>query len=213
MGLRKTILATGEWYHVFNRSSHNIPLFKGKRDHYIFSEAMKYYLQPNPPTRFSIYKKQKSKFPLSLKKKLVKIVSFCFMPNHLHFALRQEMDNGIRQFMQRLLNSYAHYYNLKYQARGHVFEGNFKAVHIETEEQLIHLSRYIHLNPVTAFLIENPEKFPYSSYKIYLNQVKDEIIDPSPVMENFNPRSYREFILDQKDYQRKLDEIKHLVLE
>lgn len=174
---------------------------------------MKYYLQPNPPTRFSIYKKQKSKFPLSLKKKLVKIVSFCFMPNHLHFALRQEMDNGIRQFMQRLLNSYAHYYNLKYQARGHVFEGNFKAVHIETEEQLIHLSRYIHLNPVTAFLIENPEKFPYSSYKIYLNQVKDEIIDPSPVMENFNPRSYREFILDQKDYQRKLDEIKHLVLE
>ncbi|MBI4990582.1 transposase [Candidatus Gottesmanbacteria bacterium] len=135
------------------------------------------------------------------------------MPTHFHFTLKQEMDNGIRQFIQRLSNSYAHYFNLKSQTKGPVFEGNFKAVRVETDEQLFHLSRYIHLNPVTGYLVEKPEDYHYSSYLIYLGKEKSNIVDPRMIIANISRENYQKFVLDQKDYQRKLSYIKHLLLE
>lgn len=214
MGLRKTILATGEYYHILNRSIQGIPIFKGKRENILFLEAMEYYLQPNPPTRFSIYRVGIEKYQINLEEHLVSIINFCIMPNHFHFTLRQEKENGIRKFIQRLTNSFAHYFNLKYKNRGPLFEGNFKAVRIETDEQLIHLSRYIHLNPVTAYLVENPEDYPYSSYQAYLEKEDSEIVDPSPILEQFpSPEKYQNFVQSQKDYQRELERIRHLILE
>ncbi|MBI2622289.1 transposase [Candidatus Microgenomates bacterium] len=136
------------------------------------------------------------------------------MPNHFHLMLRQEKDDGIKQFMHRISNSFAHYYAIKNKQRGHVFEGNFKAVHVETEEQLLHLSRYIHLNPVTAYLVNKPEDYPHSSYRVYLGEESSEIVDPTVAISHFSSREkYREFVMLQKDYQRKLQEIKHLLLE
>ena len=214
MPIRKTILATGEIYHIFNRSVQGIPIFRGQREYNLFLEATKYYLQPNPPTRFSIYRTSKDKFTINLGQKLVTIINFCLMPNHFHFTLRQEKENGIRRFIQKISNSFAHYFSLKYQNRGHVFEGKFKAVMIENDNQLLHLSRYIHLNPVTAFLTENPKDYPYSSYLTYLGKEKLEIIDPSLVLDQFSsPNKYEKFVLDQKDYQRTIEKIKHLILE
>ena len=214
MGARKTILATGEIYHIFNHSVQGIPIFRGQRECNLFLEAMKFYLQPKPPTRFSIYRVSKDRFPIKLNLKLVTIINFCLMPNHFHFTLRQEMEKGIRRFIQRLTNSFAHYFSVKYKNKGAVFEGNFKAVHVETDEQLFHLSRYIHLNPVTAYLVEKPENYPYSSYQVYLGDEKSEIVNPSLILTHFaSPKKYQEFVADQKDYQRVLGKIKHLFLE
>lgn len=214
MAIRKTILATGEVYHIFNHSVQGIPILKGERECEIFMEAMKYYLQPNPPIKFSIYRVSKDRFPINLDMKLVTIINYCLMPNHFHFTLRQEKENGIRKFIQRLSNSFAHYFNVKYKNRGPVFEGNFKAIRIENDEQLFHLSRYIHLNPVTSYLVENPQDYIYSSYRTYLQKKISEFVDPSLVLNNFSsPVKYEEFVLDQKDYQRVLGEIKHLISE
>lgn len=211
MPRRKTTLATDEHYHIFNRSVRDLPIFKNKKDYQTFLEATKYYLQVDPLVKFSDYKAGKP--PLNLKKKMATIVSFCIMPTHFHFILKQEQDEGIRQFVQKLSNSFAHFFNLKYRSRGPVFEGNFKAIHIETDEQLWHLSRYIHLNPVTAYLVESPKDYPYSSYLTYLEEEKNEIVDPSIIMGNFTPETYQKFVLVQKDYQRELEKIKHLLLE
>lgn len=214
MGLRKTILATGQIYHVFNRSVAAVPIFKGERECRLFLEAIKFYLQAKPPTRFSIYRTNKERFPINLDSKLVTIISYALMPNHFHFLLRQEQESGIKKFIQRLTNSFAHYFVLKYRKSGHVFEGNFKAIRVERNEQLLHLSRYIHLNPVTAYIVENPINFPYSSYKVYLGEEPSDIIDPSIIVSQFSTRrAYEKFVLDQKDYQRRLDEIRHLTLE
>lgn len=214
MSLRKVILATHEIYHVFNHSVASIPIFKGERECRLFLEATRFYLQPNPPTRFSIYRYSKDRFSIKLDSRLVTVISFCLMPNHFHFILRQEENNGIKKFVQKLTNSFAHYYILKYKKRGHVFEGNFKAVRIETDEQLIHLSRYIHLNPVTSYLVERPEDYLYSSYRNYLGKETSDIINPQLVLNQFSsPNHYQLFVLDQIDYQRKLEEIKHLLLE
>lgn len=136
------------------------------------------------------------------------------MPNHFHFTLRQEQDYGIKKFIQRLTNSFAHYYSTKTNISGHVFQGNFKAVHVETDEQLLHLSRYIHLNPVTAYIVEQPEDYPYSSYNVYIGDQKVEFVDPSLVLKQFSSsEKYRNFVNDQKDYQRTLNAIKHMVSE
>ncbi len=214
MGLRKVILATHEIYHVFNHSVAGIPIFKGERECRLFLEAMRFYLQSNPPTRFSLYRYNKERFYIKLDSRLVTIISFCLMPNHFHFILRQEADNGIKQFIQKLTNSFAHYYILKYKKRGHVFEGNFKAVWIETDEQLIHLSRYIHLNPVTSYLVKRPEDYLYTSYRNYLTKEPSDFVNPLPVLSLFSsPKSYQRFVRDQIDYQKKLAEIKHLLLE
>jgi len=214
MALRKTFLATGEVYHVLNRSSYGFPIFKGKREREYFLEAMGYYIQANPPTKFSLYKIKKDMFSVSLKDRLVTIINFCIMPTHFHFTLRQDKDDGIKKFIQKLTSSFAHYFAIKNRSSGHVFEGNFKAIRVENEEQLIHLSRYIHLNPVSSYLVENPEDYLYSSYRVYLGKEKSFIVDPSLVLSNFSsPLEYERFVLSQKDYQRKIEKIKHLLLE
>lgn len=214
MPRRNTIFAPGEFYHVFNHSVASIPIFKGDRESEIFLDCIKFYLQLKPPTKFSTFRKSRQSFPLNLNEKITSIINYCFMPNHFHFTLREDRKDGIKEFIQRISNSFAHYFSLKYKRRGHVFEDRFKATHIETEEQLIHLSRYIHLNPVTSYLVERPEDYPYSSYKIYLGKESLDFIDPSPILSHFSSKlKYREFVLSQKDYQRKLNEIKHLVFE
>ncbi|MCM8826817.1 MAG: hypothetical protein NC904_04785 [Candidatus Omnitrophica bacterium] len=93
--------------------------------------------------------------------------------------------------MSRVSNSYARYFNIKYGRRGPLWEGTFKNVLVNNDEQLLHLTRYIHLNPTTAFLVERPEDWSFSSYREYLDKEdKDKI-----------------------GYQRDLEMIKHLVFE
>ncbi len=67
------------------------------------------------------------------------------MPNHFHLILRQKVENGITKFMRKLGTGYTNYFNTKYQRSGALFQGNFKAIDIQKDEYLMHLSRYIHL--------------------------------------------------------------------
>lgn len=214
MSLRKVALITGETYHVFSHSVQNIPIFKGEREGRLFLEAMRFYLQQNPPVKFSVYRTSRDRFPIKLDKKIVTVICYCLMPTHFHLILRQEQDDGIKQFMHRVLNSFAHYICIKFDMRGHIFEGNFKAVRVEDEEQLVHLSRYIHLNPVTSYLVENPSDFSFSSYPIYLGKNSSDFICPSPVLQHFSSsKKYEEFVMDQKDYQRNLQYLKYCIFE
>lgn len=136
------------------------------------------------------------------------------MPTHFHLLVRQEKDEGIRTSIQRSMSAYSHYYNIKYKKRGSLFESTFKSVRVESEEQLLHLSRYIHLNAATDYLVEKPEDYPYSSLHLFLSGQIPPPFDPFPIMTNFKKKEkYLEFLYDQKDYQRKLDAIKHLTLE
>lgn len=214
MPRRKTLLITGEIYHIFNRSIGNIPIFKDSRECSLFIEAMKFYLQPKPPTKFSVYRKSRNSFPINLSNPLVTIINYCLMPNHFHITLRQEKDEGIRQFMHKISNSFAHYFSLKHKRKGHLFEDKFKAVRVEDDDQLSHLSRYIHLNPVTSYLVENPDDYPFSSYRVYLGKEKTDYLDPSYILSHFSTKkSYKNFVMEQKDYQRSLGKIKHLLIE
>lgn len=214
-------LVNDEVYHVFNRGIDKRPTFTDKLELKRALRVLKYYQSSSPPIKLSrfltlhhddqdLITKQMSKLP-----KLVNILSFCLMPNHFHFLLKQLQDNGISTFLSLLQNSYTRYFNTKHERVGPLFLDQFKAVRIETDEQLIHVSRYIHLNPYSSFITKSWEdllKYRWSSLPEYLT--KAEICDTDFILSLFkNARSYKKFVSDQADYQRKLDVIKHLTLE
>lgn len=210
MPLRKFIFANEEFYHLFSRSVYRQPIFEREKDAKIFLQVMEYYTQSAPPVKFSYFRKSRDKYSLNFQDRLVTIVSFCLMPNHFHISVCQEKQKGVPMFMHRVLNSFSHYYQKKHERHGPVFESQYKAVHIETNEQLIHLSRYHHLNPVTAYIVDHPKDYPFSSYHHYLGR-ESPVIDPSHVLHQFaSPESYEKFVLNRKEYQRELEKIKHL---
>ena len=84
----------------------------------------------------------------SSRDKLVSILAFVFMPNHIHLLLRQEKEGGISRFLQKLNTGHAKYFNEKYKRVGPLFQGRFKAVHIENNEYLKTIFVYIHTNPL-----------------------------------------------------------------
>ena len=220
---RKLVFANDEIYHVFNRGVEKRPTFTDKRELSRALLTLDFYRFAKPPVKLSkflvIPKDQQKKFLENLKKefeKLIEIICFCLMPNHFHFMLKQKLDNGISTFVSNFTNSFTRYFNTKHERIGPLFEGIFKAVRIESEEQLIHTSRYIHLNPVSSFLIEPEEleTYQWSSYPEYL-RLSDKNLATKEFVLNFFPsiEAYKKFVLNQVDYSRQLELIKHLTLE
>ena len=225
MPYRRTPLAPGEVYHVFNRSIASQPDFRNQKDYQRIIDVTSYYRFKNLPLRFSHYNRlsqvQKDKFNKNYifgNKPMLDIIAYSIMPNHFHFLLQPFISKAISDFMRNMQNSYSKYFNTKYDRTGSLFQFMFKAVHIENEEQLIHVSRYIHLNPVTAYLLEvdQLERYSWSSFKDYLSDkgAANSFVNPNLVLSQFQTRgAYKKFVFDQVDYQRELDKIKHLTLE
>ena len=148
------------------------------------------------------------------KNKLINIIAYCLMPTHIHLVLQQLEDNGISIFMNNLLNSYTRYFNIRHKRKGPLWVGRFKRVVVSTDEQLLHLTRYVHLNPVTSYLIEKPESWAYGSYNEYCSQgTTDEEMCCYENILDIDSKSYKKFVNDRKEYQRELAKIKELMLE
>ncbi|MBI4999429.1 transposase [Candidatus Gottesmanbacteria bacterium] len=217
-------LITDQVYHVLNRGTGSQPIFGGKRDYQRIWEAIFYYQNQNPGLSYSHFARlpleQRTDFLNKLKAKsnfLVEIITLCLLPNHFHLLLKQIKNGGISLFMSNLSNSYTRYFNTKNKRIGHLFQGKFKAVRIETDEQLLHVSRYIHLNPYSSYIVKNLgqlEVYPYSSLPEYLGISKSSFFQKGIILNQFkNVVAYKKFVFDQADYQRKLEELKYLTLE
>lgn len=136
------------------------------------------------------------------------------MPNHFHLLLKQTSDNGISKFMGKTLNSYTRYFNTLNKRVGPLFQGAFKAVRIKTGEQLLHISRYIHLNPYVSNIVKDPSLYKWSSFNAYADGRANTNTNKKIVLELFkNSREYVNFVLDHSEYARELERIKHLVFE
>ena len=173
---------------------------------------MLYYLIEGPKPRFSIFSPTTT--ILDTTKKIVDIISYCLMPNHFHFLLRQTRKIGITEFVSKLSNSFTKYLNIKNNRIGPLLQGDFKAVHVETNEQLIHLSRYIHLNPLVGYVTKDLDNYRWSSYLEYINPSNTGICDKKIILDQFKSKEdYKQFVLDQEDYGKKLEIIKHQLLD
>lgn len=224
MSYRKQPIFPDQIYHVFNRSIALQPIFSEAKDYQRFLNVVDFYRFASPGLRFSHYNRllseDKKTFIEKLQKegkKQISIFAFCLMPNHFHFLLKELENNGIRKFSSNLQNSYAKYFNTKRKRSGSLFQEMFKAVRIESDEQLVHVARYIHLNPFTFFLIKGVNQlknYPWSSFNNYLQMGKFEFLETDFLMSFFRSKEeFETFTFDQANYQRQLEEIKHLTLE
>ena len=150
MPYRKTIFVNGEIYHVFNRSVARQPIYLSDTYYHRALEVLAYYNNLNVPIRYSHF----SRLPVSTKneileslnkenQKLVQVLAFCFMPNHVHFLIKEIREKGISTFMRKFQNSYAKYFNTKTKRSGSVFQSMFKAVRILTREHYRQIQNYL----------------------------------------------------------------------
>lgn len=224
MTYRKFPIVTEHIYHIFNRSIARQPIFPSNRDYQRALDVLSFYSYFNPPLRFSHLKRlpesQKTDLMDSLKKKgdmQIELYTFSFMPNHIHFLIKEIREKGISTFMSNLQNSYAKYFNTKNDRSGGLFQQMFKSVLIETDEQFMHVARYIHLNPVTAFIVKSVDElsnYPWTSFSAYVGKYNMDFLNKEFLLSFFSSLDHLiNFTKDQVDYQRKLDKIKHLLLE
>lgn len=223
MPYRITPLVSDHYYHIFNRGVAHQPTFLLAKDYERFLIYLSYYRHKKAPVRLS----KLLQIRVDIRKKIltglettndtiVDIIAYCCMPNHFHILLKQHVDGGVSLFMKKITDGYTRYFNTKHQRVGPVFQGAFKAVLINTNEQLLHVSRYIHLNPVVSVVIRENDflSFPWSSLQSYINNKSSQFVNSQPVLENFrNSQKYLEFVRDQIDYGKHLEEIKHLTFE
>ncbi len=210
---------TGEIYHVFTKSIAGFRIFDDDDEFFRIKEISRYYQQKDLALKFSRFKELQERLeikpkPITLDERIVDIIVYCFMPTHIHLILKQLEDRAISVYMNNILNSYTRYFNIRHKRKGPLWEGRFKKVLMVTDEQLLHLTRYIHLNPVTAHIIEKPEQWGASSYNEYLNKGHFEYrITFFENVLDIITSDYKEFVEDRKDYQRELKEIEYMLLE
>lgn len=184
--------AQNQIYHIFNRGCNKQNIF--------FSERNYLYLL--------------RKIKESYREYGVGNLAYCLMPNHYHFLLRQETERPLSDWLQRLFNGYVQALNKELDRSGTLFQGRPKHVLIETDEQLVHVVRYIHINPVKAGLAGQPEDWRYSNYLEWIEARSGTLVDrefigsyfaavadyrefvSSYLEENFGESKYRELYLD-----------------
>jgi len=203
MPFRKIPIVIGEIYHIFNRSVARQPIFLTIKDFNRAIECIKFYQHGNLPMRFSHYnrlpKEQKNRMSKQIQSypQIVEILSFCLIPNHVHFLLKGLTEKGAIQFMSNFQNSYAKYFNLKYERRGHVFESKFNAKHIVDDNYLLRVSSYIHLNPKDLRAYKRKEQdYPWSTFQDYVKENRwGKLLCTNPINDHFsNPREHYNFV-------------------
>jgi len=220
MANRKVPLVTDEFYHIYTRSIAYFRIFRSSADYKRIIETIRFYTAQKPPYKFSQYlelldqsKKEKLQ-QINNRDKLVHVIAYCIMPTHIHLVLRQMQDGGISKYANLILKSYSKYFNIKYNRLGPLWEGRFKNILVESDEQLLHLTRYIHLNPVSISLVSKAADWEFSSYKEYLGLMNEEnsICKFSDCLD-ISVSEYKTFVDERIEYQRELETIKHLLLE
>jgi len=192
----------GGYYHIYNRGVNKDIIFKDQQDYSVFLRFLKEYLLPPNHHDLEILRKiAPRRIPINCFVD-IDLLAYCLMPNHFHLFVKQKTSEGLKTFMKALATNYVIYFNRKYDRIGPLFQGIYKAVLIQNESYLLHMTRYIHTNPVELFARDGPlQDYLYSSYSIYLGKKKYEWVKPDEILSMFSKGTkrydlYRKFIED-----------------
>ena len=210
--------APDSYYHIYNRGVAKQKIFLDEQDYKTFLSYFKFYLTLPEP---GLQDLQGPTLKVSPSRKLrnfyeeIKLLAYCLLPNHFHLFVFQKDIYGITDFMRSLITKYSTYFNKKYKRVGPVFQGNYKAVMVKTENQFVYLSKYIHRNPLPLPTRLDLEGYKYSSYLNYLGLINQTWLDTSEILSYFSKfntgESYKKFVeeVDETDLIR----IKDLMLD
>lgn len=220
---RKKEYLENSYYHIYNRGVEKRTIFLDLQDYNVFLSYLQTYLIPKDIEHLqecladitsSPREKDKARKLLRLNNfsEEISLIAYCLMPNHFHFFIKQNHAESMDIFMNSLATRYTMYFNKKYKRVGSLYQGVYKAVSVETENQLLHLSRYIHKQAL-ALQGQALQTGQPSSYLDYIGEVKNDWVHPEEVINYFseeNPTlTYRAF-MDQDEI---IDDISPLILE
>jgi putative transposase len=164
----------GAKYHITSRGIRKSTLFYDPGDYQVYLKLLR---------------ETKKKYPFTLH-------AYCLMTNHLHLQI-ETIDSPTGTIIQLIHYNYARYFNKKYGYNGHVFENRYGAEWIDSRKYELDVSKYIHLNPVAAKIVKNPEDYPWSSCRAYTQKHKDPLIHTDYILSHFKEPSsanYDKFI-------------------
>ncbi|MBI2330180.1 transposase [Candidatus Daviesbacteria bacterium] len=214
----RKIYVDGSYYHIYNRGVEKRIIFTDRQDYGVFLHYFKEYLSPKEEEDL---KKQLSKTDLPYKEKAdlqrllrlnnfhdeIALIAYCLMPNHFHLLIKQKSAGSIDKFMNSLCTRYTMFFNKKHKRVGSLYQDVYKAVLVKSNEQLLHLTSYIHRNPVSKRMKQKNDLNRYlsqpSSLPEYLGIRKTSWVHEEEILPYFsktNPKlSYKAFVLQQHD--------------
>ena len=213
---RKVDFSTGEYYHIYNRGTDKRTIFLSPHNYQRF-QALLYVCNSTAPVDIAKHFREGRSFVelfgISRGETLVDIIVYCLMPNHFHILIREKAEGGIAKFMGKLSTGYSMYFNGKNDRTGVLFEGRFKAKHVDSDEYLKYLFAYIHLNPVKIIDPKWKENgihdrlaaqdylnnYTYSSYLDWQGKVR-------PETKTLNREASPEYFTTVKDFDDFVDE-------
>ncbi len=233
--MRKTPFVAGEYYHIYSRTILNTPEFKNDKNAERLVQAFLIANSTKSSEAFLFLRNNKdatNNDALEIIKqgeKLVDILCYTIMPDHYHLLVKELKDNNVSTFIRKCNISIAKYVNIKNDRRGPLFESRFNSKHIDTNEYLVHLSLYIHLNPLDfisgrawrenklkSWPTEKEKlfKYPWSSLRAYLNNDYQNLIISGTeiILDQFDNRKDYELFLEEWSAGI-LDEIKDFIID
>ncbi|MBI5206336.1 MAG: transposase [Candidatus Firestonebacteria bacterium] len=169
------LLGENCFYHITSRGNERKNIFLYDSD---YKKFMEYLLKAKEKYQFHLY-------------------GYVLISNHYHLLI-ETLKPNLPQAIHSINSSYTTYFNLKHKKCGHVFQGRYKSLVVDKDNYFLELTRYIHLNPVRAKIVDTPDKYIWSSYNGYINKKGDGIIDKKEVANNIEMTvsSYKSFVLE-----------------
>ncbi len=234
--MKRSQLANNGIYHIVLKGVSDSLIFKSKDDYYRgifslfeFNDEQSVLIRDRRRERLRAKELGNKDFS-AVRKKIVEILAFCFMPNHIHLLLRQIKNNGISNFMKKFGTGYALYFNKKHKRQGHLFQSRFKDVQIKSDKQLLIIFNYIHTNPVSLIDSDwkgkgarNPRKaisflkngYRWSSYQDYINKKNFPSVTERGFLSEImgGPIGCKKSVEDWIKHKREIMEIDAIILE
>lgn len=200
MPSRNTVRAftTNQFFHVYNRGVEKRKIFLDEEDYKIFLYYLYIYLAD--PEKIKVkYPKLRPHLKNNNLFGKVKLIAYCLMPNHFHFLLYQLDADATTKLIKQVTIAYTRYFNTKYKRVGPLMQGKYKAASVTEESYLLHLTRYIHQNPLKVnFVLTALRNYQWSSYKNYLHLTQSDYLYPEEILTFFstvNPQlTYESFV-------------------
>lgn len=220
---RKISFEIGEYYHIFNRGADKREIFLNAKDYERFILSLQLMNSENNGLMADWKNFKKSNPEISIEEFLQKnkkriepivdIIAYCLNPNHYHLVLRQIKKKGIEEFMQKIGNGYAKYFNTKNNRSGVLFQGPFKAVHIDSNEYLLHVSVYVNVNNFIHGYSKD-KNWQHSSLFDYIGMRNKNICNKKIILSQFrNEKDYNEFLEKNSLYLREKKELEKYLLD
>lgn len=215
--MKKPPFVENQIYHIFNRGVEKRDIFLDDEDRFRFIHDIFEFNDEDPSYNVLYFFNPKSmevqpqyiKKDRKPRKLLVEILAFTLMTNHFHFIIKQKSGRGVVKFLQKLGTGYTMYFNKKYGRVGCLFQGRFKAVHVNQDSHFLHLPFYVHTNPLDQLYggstsidwkqeVNFLENYRWSSYMDYIGK------------KNFPSLTSRELLLEyfkgEAEYKKATEE-------